>query len=642
MIDVSAENLRREVEYAERVRDKRLSVFKSQLKGYTSAFFKSESGEQSDSRMDYNPENHLYEFFRQMVPQMVMHNPRIRLGSRVYGLDVIVSELREYVNQWVMDEDYAKSVTPSAHDALFNFAASKVTVEDHPYITLEDGSPARTPKRERISQWHFFRDPIAKTPEEARYEGHKWVIDKDDLVSLAEDNPEQGWILSEVKALAENTEVSELKSRPSEADAPDRKEVVCIDVWVKDHVTEDSEGPEEGFHGTIFTIGVGVTSDGEPEARQLRDPRPFFGPPTGPYHSCSGFYYVPDDPFGLAPAVAVEGQIRDLNRHARGSSDAAARYKRLVMVDDTDPSLVEHVTDKNYDTVLPVTGFDKNKVVQVELGGITDQNLTYLQVARERLERVSGLSEAQRGAVTGKGTATELALANEAADAAVDFIKTQWTRYIVSELSAVLWYGYMDTSVRQSISPALAVEMGIPVEPGQTLMFQGGEAAIPQFDEMGQVIGEDRVPYREVLPFDQLALEIEPMSMERSSEGMAQQKAMGAFQLVTQLSTILPQIALYTNIDQLLETLGEGFNLPFLSDVFDADAARQVGMMMMMGQPGDGSGPNKGGPEGSNPLSKSPPPLNFQPLGDGGGGPQMGPQLPGNATGAKVGEANKA
>ena len=87
MFDVSEVNLFKEIHHAERTRDKRLSIFKTQRAGYMSSFFKSESGEQSDSRMDYNPENIAFGIVRQVVPQLVMHNPRINLASRVYGID---------------------------------------------------------------------------------------------------------------------------------------------------------------------------------------------------------------------------------------------------------------------------------------------------------------------------------------------------------------------------------------------------------------------------------------------------------------------------------------------------------------------------------------------------------------------------
>ena len=470
--EITEEKVWEEITAAELAMTQRLSAMAPMRRGYVSPFFKSESGQHSEERIDYAPENHAFSMVRFYVPSIAFNAPRIRLNSRVYGTDQAVTELQYAINTWVIDSDYGEFLIQPATEMLFGPAITLTTREDHPTLELEDGSPAKRMVKSRVSPNNYFRDPASLDGRMgARYEGHRYPTDLNSLLDAAKDDlkkPEgerEGWIPQAIEGLAVNAGIEEYRKHGDNPPViPDREEVLIYEVFYKDYEDDDHPGSKEGFHGTILTLGVGVGDDGDGPAgaRFIKDPRPFYGHPEGPYTCCETFF-VPDDPYGLSMLVATEGQNRDLNRHARGSSDAAARYKRLILVDNTAPDFVEKVRDGEHDLVLPVEGLGKNKVQEVEIGGITDQNLAYLELDRDRLDRVSGMSDIARGVATGGGKkATESALAEQNADIGVDYVRQRWLHFVRKDLEKVLYPFWKDPKMRVLLGPEAAKELGVP------------------------------------------------------------------------------------------------------------------------------------------------------------------------------------
>jgi len=74
------------------------------------------------------------------------------------------------------------------------------------------------------------------------------------------------------------------------------------------------------------------------------------------------------------------------------------------------------------------------------------------------------------------------------------------------------------------------------------------------------------------LSFDDLETEIEPYSMERTTEGLQQKRAAELFNMVAQVAQLAPMTP-WVNWKQMLDVLGDAFNMPDLGDIFDVDAA---------------------------------------------------------------------
>ena len=305
-------------------------------------------------------------------------------------------------------------LTDIAVDMCFNFGVALVTEEKNktlrPNPGLQKTATPMWPVCTRIPQHRFFVDPVADTLEEARFIGHKWVRDKEDLLKMAEENEKEGWDAEAIEKMSVTSDNQELGR--DEKDLPDREEVVCYEIYVPEITLEDSLGEKHGFNGTIYTLAVAVDDEDE-KAAFIRKPRPYYGPRWGPY-VLFGIYKVPNAIYPLSPLVAIEGQVEELNRHAESASQSAEQYKKLILVDNTDPKFSQRVKDSQDNYVIPVSGLEKARVVQAEIGGMTQQQLTYLQVARDRLDRNSGITDAQRGNIEGRGTATEVTVAAEA------------------------------------------------------------------------------------------------------------------------------------------------------------------------------------------------------------------------------------
>lgn len=558
----SPEELLQNIRASERVRNSRLAAFDAAITAYHSPFFKGDGG--PDDETAYSPENHTFELVSYMVPQLVYNNPRISISTRRNEHRRVAQGLQYAVNRWVMDNNFAQNIEGVAHDLLFNYGVLHVTETDNPTVSLFDtGSSPLWPKVERVSQRRFVRDHMALSLEECRYLGHQWVSDKEDLLALAEEKEDEGWLPEIIDGLPTGLGNEHLARGWSIDAGPDRKEVLVYELWVPEH--QGAGKKNDGFHGTIYTIAVASGGDESEVIDFVREPRDFYGPRWGPY-AVADVWKVPDDPYGLSPLVATEGQARDLNRHARASSDMAARYKRLILVDNTDGDLVEKIQSGENDLVIPISGIEKNKVIQIELGGITAHELSYLQLARDRLDRNSGLSEAKRGNASQGATATAEAIADEALDIRTDFMKAKFHRAIQQTLKTVTWYIAMNDQVRIALHPDEGQVLGVGVPDQGPIMYQGG----------------DLLPTRGG-GFDDLEVSIEPMSMERVTEGTSQQRAMRAFEFISQVVQLMP-MAPGVNWKELIATVGNAFNLPRLGELIDVDLQMQAGGMQATGE----------------------------------------------------------
>tara|TARA_R110000751_G_scaffold162734_3_gene269191 strand:- start:253 stop:1647 length:1395 start_codon:yes stop_codon:yes gene_type:complete len=381
--------------------------------------------------------------------------------------------------------------------------------------------------------------------------GHCWARDKADLITEAKDDPDMGWNLAAIEAVSANSGLDKIRK---DINGPDRNEIVAYEIWVPEAFEDEDSTEEDGFHGTIYTIAVGMEVEGKDQPQFIRDPRPYWGPRWGPY-TFFGAYDVPDEAVPLSPITAVESQVDDLNDHVRAASTSAAAYKKIVLVDSTANDLPTKIKDSEGHFVIPVNGLEKDRVIEVELGGITQTQVGYIQMARERLDRNSGIHEAQRG-VTQGGTATEVAVAERSSESRMGFIVSKFQAAVTRLLSTVAWYMYHDEEVVFPMGAEAAAEYGIE-EP----WFLGGTHK----EGSGAT-------------YDDLELEIEPYSMARTSEALQQQRAMQVLTVITQVAPMIPQIP-WVDWGAVLKSVGESMKVPDLVEMVDIDLALEVAQM---------------------------------------------------------------
>ena len=532
---------------------------------YMTPFFR--AGSDNMSAEMYSPENHAYKFTSWMVPQLAYSNPRMRIGSRDIGGGDQALLMKYYADQWAIDVTLDEFLVAPATDILFGCCSTIVTLEDHPYLKLDDGAAAKMPVMRRISPEMLFVDQQAYTRRETRFIGHDWDIDKEDLVRMAEEDKGGGWNVK----LAKEVAISEAMGEQGRAtmDRVDRKQITLHDIWV----------PERR---KIITLVAGIGGD-QNVADYVRE-IDYDGPAWGPYQ-IGDVYYVGDEPMGLAPLVAVHGQTMDLNRHARATAKSAAQYKRLILVDNSDPEFVAQIQSGEHDLVISVPGLEKHQIVNVEIGGITQEILAYLELSRSRLERESGMSATQQGDIRTGATATEASIAETSSDVRSDWVKLQFHRFVRQGIRTVCWYAYEKEAVRQVLPLEAATELELPETDG-VIVYKGGRRE-----------GDP--------PFEAFSFEIEPMSMERTTQGVAASQAMQMFDIVTQVLQLSPTNP-HGDWGGLLEAMGDALNIPGMGDFYDEEMAAEVGAQQMELQAaGASTAQPQGGGGGGSKLHKA-------------------------------------
>jgi len=542
------EHLMEEVQAAVRFRNQHLKHLDEQLQRFRGPAWRKDGYSVGS---DYAPENTYYEYVSLMIPKLIFDNPRVQVQSRKPGpANDVATAIRYGLNRWVRDCVLRKRLVELATDMLFSFgvAVVKESYADAngisvslPTKEVQEPSKPMWPVVERVCQKQFIIDPGCERPSDALYMGHEFRRRRKDLLAMAETG--KGW---DKEAIREAAASEAYAKDGKDAKYPDRDEITVYEIWVPDMKLDESPGPEMGFHGTILTLASVVGPNGaQPVGKYIRKPRPYYGPRTGPY-SIFGVYKVPDSPIPLSPLTAVESQINDLNQHVRAASNSMMKHKRIVGVND--PRTAQLVKDTGHDYVAVVPFEDGRAMVQeFELGGQTEQQANWIATCRERADRALGMDEALRGAVSGAGTATEHTIASEAANTRIAYIKQAFSDSVTALLEKVAFYMYHDDRIVFPLGSEMGRQLGMP--PEVMPFFEGG--------------GHDT---DEGYGFEDLELEIEPYSMERASEGMAQKRAM---EMHTMIMNTLPAMQQYPDYPWLdhFQKIGNAMNTPDLPEL---------------------------------------------------------------------------
>lgn len=593
MLTSDPEKLMVEIKAACTFRDEYAKTLDKQHKRFTGPHYHEGS---SGEAQDYSPENTYYEYISLMIPRLIFDNPRVQVSSRRPGPSRDVALALKYgLDRWVRDIVLRKKLVELATDMLFGYGVAMVkeSVRDGIDMSamLPEGEVQRPgkptwPVVERISQKRFFMDAETERMSDARFIGHEVRRDRADLLSRAKENPEEGWDVEVLREAAENG--PKKKGSADNASAPSRDEIVLFEVWIPETTLKDSPGAENGFHGTIYTLCSSQGPKGNsPSGQFARKPRAYYGPRTGPY-SLFGIYKVPDSPFPLSPLTAVEAQVSDLNLHVRAATRSMLNHKRIAGVND--PRTAQLVKDVGHDNVAVIPFEDGRALVQeFEVGGQTEQQVGWIASARERADRALGMDEALRGNVAGIGTATEHTIASEASNTRMAFIKQAFTDSVTALLEKVAFYLYHDDRIVFPLDEEIVRDLGIP--PEDQPMFQGG--------------GHSST---DGFTFEDMELEIEPYSMERANEGLAQKRAMEMHSMLLNTLPAMQQYPDYPWVDHFSK-IGNAMNAPDLAELVDtnlldrfaqdlanqqriqAQVARQAARPMLQSQVGTTPGP---------------------------------------------------
>ena len=548
MMKFDLASLVREIESAESFRDTHLVEWKSLIERFHGPSYR-ESREQMD-----DPENFILEYIALLLPRIVHDNPTVRVKSaRPVSQSEAAGVLQIGINRWCKMVGIRNTLERIATDMLLAYGVALTVNEPRKgYVTSLTEDPY-LPRVYRISPDRFFIDPAATHLDEARYMGHCWITDRDDLLASAESD--KTWDIDVIERVAANTGVSDVRSDTDiDRNIPDRKELVVYEVWVPelhDEAAEliDSVTDRAMFNGTIYTVVKGQSESGKPANMGMaRSPLPYYGPRTGPY-TVFGAYTVPDDPYPLSPIMALMPQIDDVNMHLRNMRYSASAYKRLLAVDARNAKMAQDIRDREDLYVVLADNLDPDALRTIEVGGITAQQVQYAAMAQDRLDRVSGIHDAMRGNVSGTATATEVQVAESSSGLRISHLKRQFQESVNRCLRSVGWFMFYDDKVVFPVGEDGIAIMGEPE---------------PIFSAMAMVG-----------VFDDLDIDVEAYSMERVSEGLLQRRSVELLQVIGNISQAVVA-APHVDWKQVLSVVGNAMNMPNLGDMIDMRAVQQM------------------------------------------------------------------
>lgn len=531
MLVETPELMREEINAAIELRRMHTEVSTELIKLYAANYY----------RADWNteepvPENSYWEYVANVLPTLVYANPRVRMKSRrPVAQAELVKAMQHGLNRWVRDVGLSQTLTLIAMDMLFDFGVALTTLQPIPGYSGWRGMKPLRPQVHRISPRRFFMDPQASSPELARFMGHFWVRDREDLLARRNPDGRPTYNRQMLERIGDSRgDDSLIRGTYGDSDHSSRRgsvrrdQVAGFEVYV----------PERR---KIYTLGAYGGGEGVYED-WLREPRDAYSHDSGPY-SLFGVYVVPDQVYPLSPLAATGEQIEELNAHAAAASREAARAKSLTLVESSNESVAKAITEGFDGHVYKVNGLT-GAYQEVNLGGNHPDRIPYLQLLRERQDRHSGVSEVQRGNAGADATATASAIAQEAHDSRTRFMRLRFRENVHTVLDAAGFFLFD--------SPSVMFPVPIQTRSGEIDgTFVGG------------VNGEtvDRDPAQADARYGDLELEIEIHTMEYQSEALARQQAQNNIALLSELAAQMPAMP-WVAWRELLDLLGEAQNQP--------------------------------------------------------------------------------
>lgn len=369
--------------------------------------------ESQDTDAELDPENHHYSFVANMLPDLAENDPEVKVSSsRVVGHRMVSAAMQDGEQSWIGDADYLETLETIKIDYLTGRGILLHNLQEETRFNRGIVRPRAT----RVSPRQFFVDALATSYGEAEFMGHWYFADLDDLMADPNITPEA----RERLAASNDGQALDTQAflKPSGSELG-RKRVKLYSVWIR------STGKIR------VLVNYAATFEVYPELD-------FYGPPNGPYQVFDS-YILPDEVWPLAPMIAVDPQVVDLNVHARAMGRSAARRKSVGIVEASNPDLAD-VLVKSSDGDIVVANGITGGYVQAEVGGVTAEQVHVVEYLRERLDRISGLTATAQGVVGKAKFATEVADASASLGKRSKYIRTRFMQGVVGSLWKIGWY----------------------------------------------------------------------------------------------------------------------------------------------------------------------------------------------------------
>jgi len=528
------ETFREEVKAARNWRDKHLMHWKAMKERFTGPAYRHENYVEGA-----DIENIVGQYVSLVLPRVAYDYPRIHVTADDPQQDRRARALELMLNQWSKRSALRPTLQELATDMCLLWGVGLVTPEPVKHLRRIDmGGAGLMPRVYRIAPENFFVDPSAESHREARYFGHEYPIDIEDLVAMAED-PENKLDLDVVKELKSSYDTYREKFRTSVKDLPERDQTIMMEVWCPEL---DIEGAKDGVHhGGLLKFAMSAEND----IVMIGEPIPYYGPACGPY-TMVGAYEVPSDVYPLSPMTMALPLIEEANDHAKTMSYSAGAYRRLIAVDSRGTKMAQDIASTPDLFVVPTENLDRDRVVPMEIGGVTQQQMAYQNIMSARLDRLTGMSEVIRGSVTGDATATEVSAASASSGLRLAYIQRQFAEAVNSMAYKAAWYVINDTTE-------------LPM--GREAVEEGMPAKMP-----GTELGVD---------LSELTLDVQAYSMERTSEALQQRRAVELMQIIGNVGQQATQMP-FIDWQRMMTVVGDALNMPDMADILNLDELKRM------------------------------------------------------------------
>lgn len=529
-------------------------------------------------------EPHEFEWVSRMLPEMAFDNPYCRVGSETEMGDLIAPALGDALNQISRDTYFRAEAILACLDFQFLPAVLRVEMEpNQAQGQVKGAGPGGTgygvpmrPRSYRVSPMYARLDPCALNTEAAAWTGWQTIHDRQRLIEHAQANPEQGWDIEALKICGKDNGIDAVRGNNFATTVPTRDEIALVHMWVRD---ADMAEPLKGvprkdwfkFHGALCTSAVGGSSDAKKngDGRQVRKPRPFFGPECGPLYF--GYAYpLFDKPGGQGPLRPIKGRVDAINRLVALENQRIEKHRRMTIIGRGSERQIALIKNGEEDGVYSLPGAESASIINAEFGGPTEAGQAMIAMHRAALAQTSSMSPASRGTVTGAGTASENILADRAQQQQSAFLKMQFNDLIRRVKAGEAWYLYHSNRVVQPLSKEFVEEMGIP--PGVKMTPAGPVLEYPKFyggERGGQTIEPDEFKLM------QITVDISSTAWRSDEEQMRLVQLVNEDVLTTGPMVSDPRMQ-HVNWATVQKMKAKALNNPLFTKLYNLEAAAEI------------------------------------------------------------------
>ncbi len=406
--------------------------------------------------------------------------PRIRAESyRGPALMPVAKSMQDGFNAWAVQDHCDQKLNQCVWDSGFDFGVYGLCLETRAdpegkemlaSVGMEVDEEIDEVEGYRVLPNRFIIDPRANNPDEAEWAGHFEPYELDEAREM----------MAKYGATAE--EIARLDSLIGEA-AREMREDVC--GFIGETVNRDEVVILHLWRRKTQTMHFfGVTSRRDSRPQKLMEPKPYHGPPNGPY-VVVGVRWIRGNALPLAPLASTDKTLDESNAHRGQMRDDARLAKQNVRFSNSDDANTYNAAPNA--SAIVVTDDSERSGEVIKTGGINEENLKASEMCDRELDAITGLSAAAQGQLGESDNATEVAVSDAKMTMRQEGERRVFRSRVAELARRVCWYILNTPSMRlfiESVDPKTGQK--------KAKMLIGGE---PDSGVTPEDLGIDVVPY---------------------------------------------------------------------------------------------------------------------------------------------------